>query len=35
MTKKIMIPFMGLAMVAFVGCSDAPAPGYTLEIGID
>ena len=28
MTKKIMIPFMGLALVAFVGCSDAPAPGY-------
>jgi len=28
MNKKIMIPFMGLAMVAFVGCSDAPAPGY-------
>ena len=28
MTKKIMIPLMGLALVGFVGCTDVPAPEY-------
>jgi hypothetical protein len=28
MNKKIMIPLMGLALIGFTGCTDAPAPGY-------
>ena len=28
MTKKIMIPVMGLALIGFVGCSDVAAPAY-------
>jgi hypothetical protein len=28
MNKKIMIPVMGLALIGFAGCTDAPAPGY-------
>jgi hypothetical protein len=28
MNKKIMIPFMGLALIGFVGCSDVAAPEY-------
>ncbi len=30
MNKKILIPFMGLAMIAFVGCNDMPVPEYNL-----
>ena len=28
MKKKMLIPFMGVAVIGFVGCTDVPVPEY-------